>query len=414
MGIIKYNTSPNIIQIKNKSLICLKLVFPCSYNDEDALKYLLLNRLINIYNLKYPKEEQMKQAATNNLIIDYSISTTYLNKNLYVIYNLTIPDPKKVKIFNLPKALLFFKNFIYYPNAKDGKFNLKQLKREKEYLIDGNNKTYQDIYDISYYNFLKYYDNEYYNNCVRNNFNKIKDVTPQNLYDLFAKMVLNNKPMMLIGGNISNKEITLIKNIFNINNEEHFLKINYYKYLKVNKELINVEDNSNFEQSILYLGYKVDQMHKKDIIYLKLLKEMLNSSSTDLLLKALRYEHNLVYSASVYGNNRKGSLIMQLSILNTNKELTISVINESLEKLKNPQLIKYNLNIILKNIKYSLIASKDNPISIKMNDYLNKKLKINNNLIGLYNDYKKIDIIKFIEFLNRLKLDTIYFYRGVK
>ena len=49
-----------------------------------------------------------------------------------------------------------------------------------------------------------------------------------------------------------------------------------------------------------------------------------------------------------------------------------------------------------------------------MDDYLNKKLKINNNLIGLYNDYKKIDIIKFIEFLNRLKLDTIYFYRGVK
>ena len=62
-------------------------------------------------------------------------------------------------------------------------------------------------------------------------------------------------------------------------------------------------------------------------------------------------------------------------------------------------------------MKYDLIRQKDSKYA-RLSNYINQTLETGYSLEELYNYYKNLDIDKFVDFLKRVKLDTIYFLRG--
>lgn len=410
---IIYNSKPHYNYLKKSSEMMIKIVFPCYCEQKDGLGYLLINQLINNYNLKYPTEKKLQTACLKKMILSNSSSSLRVGDNLFIFFTLRIPNSPQIKDFNFREAIDFFKDYIYKPNVKNEAFNRKQFNREKEYLISQNNKTFTNINDLSYFNFLKYFDFDFYNVCVRNTFYKINDLTPSSLYTIYKNLVPNNHPLIDVIGNITKEEEQIINEVFKFPNEEYLIKPNYYHFLAPNNKVIDIEDNSNYSQSMLYLGFKVEKMTKKDLVYLFLLKDFLAHRVTNLLLNALRYENNLVYSASVNGDTNKGLMIISASILKDNKDLTISVINKLLKSFTNEDIVQKNLDLLIQSLKYEIIEEKDKPF-VKQTRYLDHKLKISHSLNELYQSYCKIDIQSFIKFMMRVKLDTIYFYKGEK
>jgi len=79
--------------------------------------------------------------------------------------------------------------------------------------------------------------------------------------------------------------------------------------------------------------------------------------------------------------------------------------------LKDEVFLKERIDRIIENIYYSSIREKDNKYK-KMSDFVSKKTEISYTSSELLNKYRNIDINLLINFIDRLKLDTIYFSRG--
>ena len=152
-------------------------------------------------------------------------------------------------------------------------------------------------------------------------------------------------------------------------------------------------------------------MQEEDREYLELLGRIIDSRSTNLLFKALRLKNNLVYQTGLNFNTNHGLLYIEAYLHKDSKDKAIKIIKDLMTSLNNKEKITNYINIILEEMEKQLIRQKDSKYA-NLNNYINQKLQLSKSLKDKYNFYSHIDIDKFISFLDRIKLDTIYFLRG--
>ena len=81
----------------------------------------------------------------------------------------------------------------------------------------------------------------------------------------------------------------LFDKYYNRTNETLNIDIKNYKKVPDSKS-INITKNVPLEQSYIYLEYKIINFKEDDIDYFKIITDLLNDQSTDLLFKKLRIE----------------------------------------------------------------------------------------------------------------------------
>ena len=154
-------------------------------------------------------------------------------------------------------------------------------------------------------------------------------------------------------------------------------------------------------------------MKEEDTILLGLLKNILTSQSTRLLSKKLRDEYNLVYSSSATFYPNFGIFEITAYINPLNKDLALEKILEVMNDIKQEKELRPLIEKIIRRRKTILIRSLDNKYSILTNE-IYKKLDI------AYTDKESYDLLtkvteeNLLEFLSRLKLDTIYFLKEMQ
>lgn len=410
---LKFNSTPYIVKNKNYSTITFELIYSSKYNMGDLVYINLLQPLIANYSKKYKTEQEFILEVTKRLIINMSFKKRILNNNLFLLFKLTIPDPRKVKNFDIENAFSFFYDMIYNPNVTNEEFDKSQFEREKEYIKSNLNESIKKISNFSYQRFISFFDdNGYLNDNMYNNINLLDEVNPKNLYKYYKRVIKNNIPICIVYGDVEKEQIyELYYKYFKRGNKQIIVNKNYNCYLIPRESTQYIEEKSNYNQSALYFGYKVKNMRERDKIYLSLLCNILCSRETNLIFNTLRVDNNLIYSYDFKCKPTNAMFFIEAYISKDSKDKAINVINEMFEKIKDKNKIKKYIDKILVGIEYELIESKDFKY-FKLNNFINKKSELGFTLQDIYNGYKKIDIDKFLIFLKKVKLDTIYFLRG--
>ncbi len=411
--LINFKSDPYIIKNKNYSTIDFIFIFPCKYKKEDMFYLLLLKQILLNSSFLYKSETLYKRKLSDLMIIRQSLNNRILNNNLYLEFRLTVPNPKIVKNYDLDSSFSFFINTIYKPNIVGNKFNKKVFEREKTFLKEDILMSLKNVYSESYQKFLNLIDDKgILKDNIYNNMNLIESANEYNLCEVYNKLILNNQPIIIIYGNVNNNICSLIQKYINdIGNKRIKLNIDYYNFLIPRKKCKKVIETSIYNQSILYVGYKVKNICEDDLIYLNLIKNILGIGTESLIFKTLRVDSGLVYSCSTWCDTIAGILVIETYINNNSNDIVIDKIKNLIDSLKNKKVLSQEINRVVKSIKNSMIRKKDDKNN-KLNDFIKNKFKFGFTTEMLIEEYSNLNLDLFIDFVNRLVLDTIYFYRG--
>lgn len=399
--------------IKNKySTIDFFFIFPALYKKEYMFYLLLLKQILLNSSFLYKNEKLYKRKWEDLMIISESLTNKILNNNLYLEFRLTVPNPKVIKNYDLERAFSFFVNTIYKPNIVGNKFNKKVFERERTFLKEDILMSLKNVYSESYQKFLNLVDDKgILKDNIYNNLDLIKNANEYELYDVYNELIINNKPIIMVYGDVDKSIVSLIKKYVNIKNEKVKLNIDYYNFLFPREKCKYVIENSKYNQSILYVAYKVKKMNNNDLIYLNLIKNILGIGAESLIFKTLRVDSGLVYSCSTWCDSISGLLVIETYINNNSSDIVLDKIKNLIDMLKNKEILRKEIYRVLESLKYSVIRKKDNK-NKKLDDFIKYKFKFGFTIEKLIEKYSNLDLDLTIDFINRLVLDTVYFYKG--
>lgn len=411
MQSVVLNTKPKIIKSTKYSTINLVFIYPIIDNYEHLFELDLLKNLLAFSSNKYKTEQTFKKNLLNKLIINYDVNYIRKNENIYFKFNLCIPDPKIVKSFKLEEAIKLFIETIYNPNAKNKEFNKREFKREVNYLKENILNSKKNIYSNSYSKFQEHFNLDSFKKTnVYYNLDKIDNITPKSLYSYYEKLIIKNNPLIYIYGNVSDEFNNLLKKYYNYKNLNISIENRFNNFFDAG-ETKYIEEESNYENSILYMGYIVSNMKEEDKKYLSLLNNIIKTGTgINILFQKLRVENNLVYS--VYSNDNKlnGTLVIETTFNSKKKDIIIKLIREVIENIDYEFVVKSRERILFE-MEYDKIRSLDYKYKLLI-DTINSDLKTTFSLEEVYDIYKNIDIDEFMKFYKRLKLNLIYFLKG--
>ena len=399
--------------IKNKySTIDFFFIFPTLYKKEYMFYLLLLKQILLNSSFLYKNEKLYKRKLSDLMIIRQSLNNRILNNNLYLEFRLTVPNPKIVKNYDLDSSFSFFINTIYKPNVVGNKFNKKVFERERTFFKEDILMSLKNVYSESYQKFLNLVDDKgILKDNIYNNLDLIKNANEYELYDVYNELIINNKPIIMVYGDVDKSIVSLIKKYVNIKNEKVKLNIDYYNFLFPREKCKYVIENSKYNQSILYVAYKVKKMNNNDLIYLNLIKNILGIGAESLIFKTLRVDSGLVYSCSTWCDSITGLLVIETYINNNSSDIVLEKIKNLIDMLKNKEILRKEIYRVLESLKYSVIRKKDNK-NKKLDDFIKYKFKFGFTIEKLIEKYSNLDLDLTIDFINRLVLDTVYFYKG--
>ena len=155
---------------------------------------------------------------------------------------------------------------------------------------------------------------------------------------------------------------------------------------------------------IYFLKYK--------LIYLIFLGDILNLPiGVEPLFNRIRIKNNLVYDIHSSINIFYGVITITTSFENSKKDLILKIVQEEINKLQSLKNIQRYQKKVIKMVKDNVIYKKDSKYYL-YDLLINKDIGIGYSEEEILNYYQNLDLIKFIDFLKRLKLDTIYYAKG--
>lgn len=414
---INLPTKPIFIENKNFQTILISIIFPYQEKITDLAKQTLLPNMLLFMNENYQTEEEFQKKIKENYILDYSVKQITIGTTAAFIFNLTIPDTHTLKKDYIERQILFFKNAIFNPKTIDNGFDPFEVEREKENLkigIKNNNKNFKTYLKNR---IRKLADNKgIFSTTLEDHQEQIDEVTPQNLYDYYKEKIRHNTPIIFAMGNIEKEKISSIleKNFITVKEEKQIINTDYIHYLTpfrtTSQEVIETKD---FKDSALSFIYKVKDMKKEDQIILSIITSLLTSLYSRLLNKKLRDENNLIYSSNVTFYPNFGVFEIVVFINPNNKERAKEKIKEVISCLSDEKLITPLLDNIKEHRRINLIKQQDNKYSI-FNDEIYKRLEIGYTEKESYELTRNITAKDITNFMDRLKLDTIYFLKEIE
>ena len=404
MGVIT-----KFVENKNFHTTLINFIYQFKCENEEIAALNLLSRLLYITNKKYPEIDLFAREKMNRYIMNFGIINQSINDIYFLNISLLIPSQNVIKEDYLEDALKFALETIYENNLN----NEILFEREKRLAIEMVLNNYKNIDFIAEKNMLdliddagiinkfKYKDIEYLNN-----------LTIENIVACFNKYIKNVKPKIFINGNIDKSKTELIiTDYFEELNLKDYKVLKHYNYFYDKEEFIDKNDVSKFYQSIVYMVYNVKDYNQDDFYKLYFINLLLNNSSSDLLLKGLRKENNLVYSCGSSIMMRNGLLFIKATTNKNNIKLTKVIIDSIINEIRNGYIDNNTTSDIIHRLSLNIEREKDS-FYVDSSNIINDYFKIDLSSEKVLNILKSITIDELIEFANKLELKCIYTLEG--
>ena len=138
---------------------------------------------------------------------------------------------------------------------------------------------------------------------------------------------------------------------------------------------------------------------------------ILNSSSSDLLLKSLRKENNLVYSCGSSIMMRNGLLFVKAVTSANNIKLAKMIIESVINDIKEGKIQKENIDDVLHRLYLNIEREKDN-FYVSSSKIINEYFRTDLDSEHVLEILKSIDNNDLVECANRLEIRCIYTLEG--
>ena len=404
MGVIT-----KFVENENFHTTLINFIYQFKCENEEIAALNLLSRLLYITNKKYPEIDLFAREKMNRYIMNFGIINQSINDIYFLNISLLIPSQNVIKEDYLEDALKFALETIYENNLN----NEILFEREKRLAIEMVLNNYKNIDFIAEKNMLdliddagiinkfKYKDIEYLNN-----------LTIENIVACFNKYIKNVKPKIFINGNIDKSKTELIiTDYFEELNLKDYKVLKHYNYFYDKEEFIDKNDVSKFYQSIVYMVYNVKDYNQDDFYKLYFINLLLNNSSSDLLLKGLRKENNLVYSCGSSIMMRNGLLFIKATTNKNNIKLTKVIIDSIINEIRNGYIDNNTTSDIIHRLSLNIEREKDS-FYVDSSNIINDYFKTDLSSEKVLNILKSIAIDELIEFANKLELKCIYTLEG--
>lgn len=406
-------TLHNINTEKFKTNLCaVFLTFPLEYQNatKDTLVALMLKR--GSKNLKTREEITSKLAELYGAEFDSGIEKSGDNHVLKFYLESLNEEylPKKEDLLRQSISVLL--DIVFNPNINNNEFNKEYLEQEKNNLeqiinskIDNKamyalNRTIEEMYKGKPYGIYKYGYVE-----------QLKEITAQNLYEYYKKLIDTCKIDIFVSGNNINveelKDNPIIKEL-----KER--KSNYVRQglgSNENKEKV-VEEKMDISQGKLIIGMDLDLKEDNLRFGAQVYNTILGGSASSKLFKNVREKASLAYTVSSNYMKLKSNIFIRAGIEIENYDKTVEIIKEQLKDMEESNFSEEDINQAKRTI-LSSINNIEEEQDIELSYYYGQELSDKMMTIEEYkNNIEKVTREEINSVAKSLSINTIYFLRN--
>ncbi len=407
---------PGFYYYQKEDFATIKLGFRFNFkpSKKNCLIADLLCDYMNRCNGKYHTLKEINDKCRDLYAADYAVRSKRTGQKHYIDFNYTMLDHKIIGDNFFKDAIDFFKEIMFNPLFKDNKLDSKTLAKIKQDMYDDEKEANLEPAEMQYRYFLKSIIPK--SNIVKTNFlnltelvKVLNEITDEDIINFYYEL-LKNYSRGWCFGNLSDEEINYISNTFKFKTSN--LQKDYFHLDEIKEGYKEIKDKET-TQSYLYMTYAIKDYKPEEVVLYDAILSMLNSSMTGLVLKVLRQELELVYSASADFFTMRGIIYITAKIDKKNKEKCIEGINEIFRRLHDKKIITKLLKYHKEKCNEIYISNKDN-ISYYLGNftsYVYENEMEEDEEIKIINSLKVSDILNAV---NRMELKNTFFYRGDK
>ena len=329
------------------------------------------------------------------------------------VFSVSFLNPKYTFPDYLDKSLDFLYEVLLNPNVEDGKFNQE--------LFDIMTKE-----QITSINSVKLNPNAYASNefgkimfkgtpCEYSTITSIEEldkVNRKNLYDFYKRLFNGEyKVDFAVLGEVDESIVDKIFKKFSIiksSNEKLSFNIEY----KTDGKLVTKIDSLDFNQSKLYMGYRLNDMDYHELYHvLRVYNTILGTMNDSILFNVVREEHSLCYSIGSYFNRYNKSLVIYAGINKTNYEETVELIKKCVESMSDKKVIESLFDYAKKTLNTYLNSYYDDLVG-QINHYYYTEFDTVEDIETQRDNINKVTVDDVVKLNEKIKLSTIYMLKG--
>ena len=413
--IIKNNITYHLINTDRFKTITVTLFFTKDFNKNDIVYG---NYLTN--NLVY----STKKYNTKNKIVEHGedlygakISSSFgINGKCETIsFTLDFINPKYTEEKYMDLSLDFLKELLLNPNVNNKEFNKDFFEIIKSDGIASvkNIKDNPNLFASIEYAKIMYKGTPTSYSSIPT-LEDIESVTPRKLYDFYESLFDGTYRLdICVLGEVDNEIIDKIHSMFGhikSNNKKYKFKIESKFDLKVTEKI----DSLDFNQSKLYIGYKLDPMSFHEFNHvLRVYNTILGTMNDSILFNVVREANSLCYSIGSYVTRYNPSLTIYAGINKKNYDKTIELIKECVESMSDKKVLERLFDSAKKMINTYINNYYDDSIS-QINHYFNSEFENLEDVEIAREKINEVTIDEIIEINKKIHLNTIYMLKGDK
>lgn len=382
--------------------------------DDITIRNLLLDNLLSS-SLDYPTMRDVSIKRQDLYGASISMVSRRIGNHAFIEYTMSILNPRFTEESMLKDSIEFYSNLLYKPNVKNGSFDEELFEMSKENLRKEILMTNErpDVYGFT--RFKECIDkNAEFSYHQSGYLQDLDSITSSSLYEYYNHVLDNDICDIYVIGDFDFNEVELlIKDNFRFKNTKR--TDSYEIVLSNDRNKKEVIEDSSFNQSKLFIGFKLTDFNFDDKKYALILFNIIFGNSPESrLFKEVREEKSLAYSITSAYRRLDNFYYVSAGISYNNYEKVLSIIKKCLADIQNNGITDEELDkakVLYLSILNDAMESPSSIVDLYFtelyfgNDSFEKQLKMSQSIT-------KEDIIRVA---NLLKIDTIYLLKeGVR
>lgn len=401
----------NIYKVNNSKFksIYLSINYSMPVNTKDIASNAVLSSIISKSSNKYKTQQEIEEYLSS--LYGASFDT---NVELYGdVYNIEfrvefvnkkfLPSNEDV----LQDILSFLNNIIYNPIFENVKLDLDFLEREKSFILDKIKARKDDKirYAISRTEEIMCMG-EPMSASVYGFENDVKSVTSEDIYNRYVDVIEKSCITVAISGNLEgyNNIDSVIKDVFgdklSSNLDYEKLVADTRNYNQDFKEIQEIEEKQDTNQSVITFGLRVKDATPKDYYILNVYNAVLGSTPSSKLFQIFREKESLAYTVRSKFYRFKNILLIFAGIEKKNYEKSKRVVFNILEDMKDLNITDEEFYASKQSLISDILEWNDSKVALS-------KMHISNLIATKKDNITLEEMVNMIKIINKEDLRDI-------
>ena len=403
----------HLIKTKKFRSINIKILLKDEIKKENITKRNFLTDYLVMTSKKYKTRKALSLKIQELYSLYVSSYNTRIGSYLVTRFNMSLLNPKYTEESMLEESISLLHEVIFNPNVKNNKFDsniFKVIKNDLETEIETikeNPRTYANIKMLESMGDMPY---SYHGYGYKEDLEKINE---KNLYEYYKEFLnKSNVDIYVIGDFDENQIIDLVKEKLNFKTLKKEKQDIYITHKKISKKSKTIIEESNFNQSKLSIGCKINNLNDFERKYvINLYNMILGGGFNSKFMQEIREKKSLAYYINSSVNKADNLLIIQSGISYQNFSKVVSSVKNIMKRITKGEVSESELENVKVEYLSILEESYDNQDNIVENyialdlldldDYETRKEMV-----------KKVRVEDIINVSRKVYMDTIYLLTG--